>query len=215
MRKTLFSIVMSLMLIAAMAVPVFAADTLSASPVMKADAGLITKGSLTHSVQLTQTYVVECYGKDGQLKWRDEFKNLVPTEGLNKYLDCALKTGCSSPVWYVFLVTGPGSGTTYAAGDTLTGGHGGWTESSAYSETYRQTWTPGTITGGSVDNSLSKAQFSINAPATIAGAGMASEHTKGGSTGILLGAGDFSGGDRAVVSGDTINVQITASLTGS
>ena len=215
MRKTFLSILMSFMLIAIMAFPAFAGDTLSASPVMKADAGLVTNGSLSHAVQLSQTYTVECYGKDGQLKWKDEFKNLVPTEGLNKYLDCALKTGCSSPAWYVFLVTGPGSGTTYAAADTLVSGHGGWVENTTYSETYRQTWTPGTISGGSVDNSASKAQFSINGSATIAGAGMASSNTKGGSTGTLLGAGDFTGGDRAVVDGDTINVSVTCSLTAS
>jgi hypothetical protein len=33
-----------------------------------------------------------------------------------------------------------------------------------------------------------------------------------GTSGTLLGAGDFSGGDRSVVTDDTLNVSITISL---
>lgn len=212
MKKTFLSILMSFMLIAAMAFPAIAGDTLSASPTMKADAGLVTNGADSHSLKLTQYYQVWCYDKEGNFKWYDEFKNLVPTAGLNKYLDATLKTGLASPAWYVFLVTGPGSGTTYAAGDIMSS-HIGWTENVTYSESTRPAWVPGTISGGSVDNSASKAQFSINDTATIAGAGLTSANDKSGITGTLLGAGDFTGGDRSVVSGDTINVQISAALT--
>ncbi len=167
-----------------------------------------------YNAQLTQTYQVWCYDKDGNLKWYDEFKNLVPTAGLNKYLDATLKTGLAAPAWYVGLVTGPGSGTTYAAGDIMSS-HAGWAEDVNYSQATRVAFTPGTIASGSVDNSASKAVFSINGTATIAGAFMVDVSTKSGTTGTLLGAGDFTGGDRSVVSGDTLNVQVTASISAS
>lgn len=164
------------------------------------------------NVGLKQTYKVWCYDKDGKLKWQDEFDNLVPTVGLNKYLDATLKTGYTTPLWYVGLVTGPGSGTTYAAGDIMTA-HAGWAEDVTYSQATRPAWTPGTIAAGSVDNSASKAVFSINNTVTIAGCFMVNDNVKSATDGVLLGAGDFSAGDRSVISGDTLNVQVTCNMT--
>jgi hypothetical protein len=113
-------------------------------------------------------------------------------------------------VWYVGLVTGPGGGNTYAAGDTM-GSHAGWSESTAYSESARQGYTPGSITNGSCDNSAAKAIFSINGTATIGGAFVCDFRTKSGTLGTLYGVGNFTGGDRAVQSGDTLNCTVTTS----
>jgi len=64
-----------------------------------------------------------------------------------------------------------------------------------------------------ITNSASPASFSINATATIGGAFLISNNTKGGTTGTLFSAADFqSPGDRSVVSGDTLNVTYTFSL---
>lgn len=185
-----------------------------------AAAGLASQASIAASrgvslggVSIGHTYHVECVGADGRVKWTEEFHNLVPTVGLNKYLDATLKTGLASPAWYVGLVTGPGSGTTYAAGDTMAS-HAGWSENTTYSNATRPAFTPGTISGGSVDNSASKAVFNINGTATIAGAFMADNSTKSGTSGTLLGVGDFTT-DRAVESGDTLNVTVTATMTAS
>jgi hypothetical protein len=166
---------------------------------------------LAHTVTIEHHYHVECRDKDGNLKWEEEFTNLVVTTGLNKYLDATLKTGLASPSWFVGLITGPGAGNTYVIADTMTS-HAGWAESSAYSNATRPAFTPGAIAAGSVDNSAAKASFTINATATIAGSFMADNSTKGGSTGTLLGEGNFTGGDRAVVNGDTLNVTITATI---
>lgn len=156
-------------------------------------------------------YHVECW-RDGALVWEDTFDNLVTTAGKNKYIDATIKTGLTSPAWYVGLVQGPGSGNTYAAADTAAS-HAGWTESTAYSQATRPAYVPGTVAGGSVDNSASKAVFTINATATIAGGFLIDNNTKGGSTGVLLGVGDFTVGDRPVFNGDTINVTVTPSIT--
>lgn len=154
------------------------------------------------------TYEVECRDKDGNLKWTDKFRNLIPTVGKDKILDATLKTGIASPAWYVGLkLTG-----TAVIGDTMAS-HAGWSESSAYSEATRPALTLGTIASGAVDNSASKAAFSINATATIHGAFVADNSTKGGTTGTLLSAGDFTGGSKSVENGDTLNVTVTFTIS--
>jgi hypothetical protein len=152
-------------------------------------------------------YKVECFDANGNLKWTDEFDNLVVTTGLNKLLDATLKTGLASPAWYVGL---KGAGTVSAADTSAS--HSGWTEVTAYSESVRQTFTPGSISAGSVDNSASKAVFSINGTATVAGAFLIDNSTKSGTTGTLYGAGDFTS-SRSVVSGDTLSVTVTPSVS--
>jgi hypothetical protein len=174
-------------------------------------AELAKSSAQSHVVTIEHYYHVECW-RNGQLLWEERFKNLVVTAGRNKYLDATLKTGLAAPSWFVGLITGPGAGNTYAAADTM-GSHAGWAEDTGYSNATRPAFTPGTIASGSVDNSAAKASFSINATVTIAGSFMADNSTKGGTTGTLLGEGNFTGGDRAAVNGDTLNVTVTASLT--
>ncbi|WP_025322249.1 hypothetical protein [Deferrisoma camini] len=145
---------------------------------------------------------VECYGPDGRLKWRDTFENLVTNQGLQYLLDAGLLGGAQVGTWYVGLTDGT---PTVAAGDTMTS-HAGWTEVTAYSEATRPAYS-GSRTNQTVSNSSSKAAFSINGTATVGGAFLASDSTKGGTTGTLLCAGAFSAGDKAVGSGDTLNVQ--------
>lgn len=156
-------------------------------------------------------YLVECFGADGQLKWTDEFDNLVVTAGLNDLLDKTFKGSSYTAAWYVGLAAAT---PTFAAGDTMAS-HGGWTEIQDYSEGARQTLTLGTVSGGSVSNSASKATFSINNTATVGGAFAVTVSTKGGSTGTLYGGGAFTQGNRALVSGDSLQVTITLTVTAS
>jgi hypothetical protein len=155
-------------------------------------------------------YVIEARDKEGRLKWREELDNLVTTVGKNKYLDATLKTGLASPAWYVSLIKAA-SGSIDVA-DTLAS-HSGWTEG-AYSTDWtgnRIAFTAGTIAAGSVDNSGAKAVFPILGTLTIKGALLADAST--GTSGTLLGAALFTGGDRSVVAGDTLSVTVTCSLT--
>lgn len=184
---------------------------ISAAGDQTASASVEMATDIDHAIHIEQRWSVECW-RDGELVWTDTFKNLVVTAGRNKYLDATLKTGLAAPAWYVGLVTGPGAGNTYAAADTM-GSHAGWAEDTTYSNATRPAFTPGAVASGSVDNSASKAAFTINGSATIAGAFMSDSSTKGGTTGTLLGVGNFTGGDRAVLSGDTLNVTMTATIT--
>lgn len=144
------------------------------------------------------------------LAYREKFPNIVVTTGLNKLLDATLKTGLASPAWYVGLVDNA-SFSAYAGADTMAS-HGGWLEGTPYSNANRPTFTPGSVSAGSVDNSASKAAFTINATLTVRGSFLTDNNTKGGTTGTLYGEGDYAA-SRAVVSGDTLNVQITASVS--
>lgn len=174
-------------------------------------AELAQTGEAKHTVSIEHHYHVECW-RDGALVWEEDFKNLVVTTGLNKYLDATLKTGLASPSWFVGIITGPGGSNTYVIADTMAS-HAGWAENTSYSNATRPAFTPGSIAAGSVDNSAAKASYNINGSATIAGAFMVDNSTKGGTTGTLLGEGNFTGGDRAVVNGDVLNVTITATIS--
>src|SRR3954449_11408668 len=60
-------------------------------------------------------------------QWADQFKNLMATTGLNKLLDATLKTGLTSPAWYIGLVDNA-SFSAFSAADTMAS-HAGWIES--------------------------------------------------------------------------------------
>jgi hypothetical protein len=165
----------------------------------------MNQGRLLTSKFLETHYLIECIGKDGKQKWVEEFDNLVVNEGLNDSLDKHLKGSAYTAAWYVGLINATG---TLAAGDTAAS-HAGWTEDQTYSEGVRQDLTLGTVSSQSVDNSAAKAAFSINGTTDIGGAFVISNSTKGGSTGVLYGEGNFTGGQRSVANGDTLNVTVT------
>ncbi len=154
-------------------------------------------------------FKVTCFDVNGNLKWEDEFPNLVVNEGLQDLNDKYFKGVTYTAAWFLGLVEGPGSGTTYAAGDTLAS-HAGWTEFTDYSGN-RKAVTFGTPTLADpsvIDNSGSPSQFVVTgAGGTVAGAFLANVAT--GTSGILFSAGDFTGGDKIVASGDTVNVTYT------
>lgn len=183
---------------------------------MRAGAGLgfgaqvDMKPDVHFAVGVKHSYFVECV-RNGKVVWAEKFDNLIVLAGRNKYLDATLKTGLTSPAWFVGLVTGPGSGNTYAAADTMAS-HAGWNEFTNYSQGTRQAFTPGTIANGAVDNAAARASFTITMNGTVAGAFMVDNNTKGGSTGTLLGVGNFSQGDRSVLVNDTVNVLVAASI---
>jgi hypothetical protein len=159
-------------------------------------------------------FTVQCFDKDGKLKWTEENHNLVVNVGLQD-MNTQYFTGSGyTATWYIGLY-GSGSTNNPAAGDTMAS-HIGWTEVTAYSQATRPAVTFGTATTADpsvISNSASPATFSINGTTVVGGAFLTSNNTKGGATGILFSASDFqSPGDRSVVSGDTLTVTYTFSL---
>jgi len=154
-------------------------------------------------------YLVECVGPDGKVKWTEEFHNTVTTGGKNDLLTNYFKGSAYTAAFFVGLVDNA-SFSAISAADTASS-HAGWVESVAYSNATRPTLTLGTASGASIDNSASKASFSINATATINGAFTITNSTKSGTTGVLYSAGSF-GATRSVLNGDTLNVQVTLTV---
>ena len=160
----------------------------------------------TLGMKQKRIFEIECFAPDGTLKWKESFENLVPNVMLDDILNVVFKGGTATTTWYVGITNGTPS---FAAGDTMAS-HVGWTENQNYTEANRVTLTLGTVSGQSVDNSASKAAFSINTNGqTLGGAFITSDNTKGGTTGTLGGGGAFSGGDKSADSGDTLNVTVT------
>jgi hypothetical protein len=160
-------------------------------------------------------YKVQCIGADGVVKWEEEMSNLTTNVGRQNMNAVYFSSSAATATWYLGLVDGA-SAPTYANGDTaLT--HTGWTENTGYSNATRVTCTFGTATTASpsvITNSASPAAFNMNATSTIAGAFLISNSTKGGTTGTLFSEASFSSpGNRSVVSGDTLNVTYTFSLS--
>jgi hypothetical protein len=160
-------------------------------------------------------FTVQCFDKDGNLKWEAKEHNLVVNVGLKEMNEKFFTGSGYNAAWFLGLVAGPGAGNTYAAGDTMAS-HGGWTEVTAYSQATRPACSFGTATTADpsvISNGSSVAVFSINGTATVGGAFLTNENTKGGTTGILFSAANFQApGDRAVVSGDILNVVYEFSL---
>lgn len=169
---------------------------------------------ITNKAAACGVYKIQCVGADGQVKWEHETPNLVVNQGLQSMNTVYLNSGTQITAWYVGLITGPGSGVSVAAGDTLAS-HAGWTEFTNYSGN-RKSATFGTATTANpsvITNTASPAQFSVSSTGgTVAGAFLCSAAS--GTTGTLFSAANFqSPGDRVVVSGDVLNVTYTFSLT--
>jgi len=175
------------------------------NPEMTAIASMTRSTISADNIGLTTHYEVECLDGNGEQKWLAEFDNLVVNEGLDDAIDKYFKGSSYNAAFYVGLTDGT---PTVAAGDTMAG-HAGWAEVANYSEGTRPSLTLGSVASQSVDNSASKASFSVTASVTIGGCFVSTNSTKSGTSGTLYGGGAFSGGDKSADNGDTLNVTVT------
>lgn len=174
---------------------------------MDAAAGLLAQSGAAEELEVYANFEVECRDKDGKLKWIEAFRNTVMTVGKNEVLDKTFKASAYTASWFVGLIQSDNF-SAIAAADTMAS-HAGWEECVAYSEANRQALTLGSVSAGSVNNSASKAVFTMNATKTVKGLFVVTNNTKSGTTGTLFSAGLFSGGDRAVISTDVLNCTVT------
>ena len=158
------------------------------------------------SMDIAGHYSAICYSQDGFVKWTEEFFNIVVTVGKNATLDGILGNTAQGAVYMGLKGTG-----TAVAADTMTS-HASWSEITAIS--VRGTPSFSAASAGSKATS-SAVSFTMTGTATVAGCFIVVGGTSAVSntTGILFSAGDFSS-PKSVVSGDTIAVTYTATLTG-
>lgn len=179
--------------------------------------GLVANSRPTEQLVAKGQYHLECYDKDGKLKWQETTDNLVVNTGLENMAGVALANATQVTTWYIGLVTGPASGTSFAAADTMAS-HLGWTEFTDYSGSVRPAAVFAAATSANpsvVTNSANKASFSITNTGVVGGAFLTNTAAKSpGNTGTLFSAADFQApGDRSVVSGDSVLVTYQFSLT--
>lgn len=148
-------------------------------------------------------------GVDFAVMSTEDISNLIPTEGLNYLLGAGLTGVSQLSTWYIALFEG---NYTPVAGVTAASFPADATESTAYNEAARVVWTPGAIAAGSVDNSASKAVFTMNATKSIYGIAQTSVSTKSATTGKLVSVARF-GAVKNVVATDVLNVTSTLSAT--
>ena len=182
------------------------------------DASVVRGSGIGEQAEAHGRYEFECIGADGKLKWRETIENVVQTVGKNLALDTFL-AGSG------YTVTGPYMGlissvsyTATAAADTMAS-HPGWLEAGGTNApTYsgnRKTAVWSAASAGS-KTLLAALSFAITGGGTVKGAflcyGSGASATKDNTSGVLWSAGTFSTGDKAVVNGDTLNVNYSTSL---
>jgi hypothetical protein len=150
------------------------------------------------------TYVVECVGADGLVKWTEEYTNLVTTAGKTDIIDKYFKGVTYSAGWFLGL---KGTGVA-VVGDTLAA-HASWAEVNPYTGN-RPGITFGTTAAGSNTATVVSYAITLAGPTTVAGAFVCNQAS--GTAGVLYSAGDFTV-SRSVVSGDTLNVTLTVNAT--
>jgi hypothetical protein len=92
------------------------------------------------------TFIFEARDKDGNLKWRDEAKNLTTNQG-RQDMNAKYFLGSSyTAAWFIGLVNNTPA-PSYAVADTMAS-HAGWDETTDLSGTNRATATFGTATDG-------------------------------------------------------------------
>lgn len=156
-------------------------------------------------------FLVECFDKSGNLKWKEDVHNIVTNEGLNALLNIMLHGSTQITTWYCLLFesdTTPAAGTTYATPV--------FTESTAYDESTRPAYNEAAASSQSITNSANKAVFTISGTKTMYGAalvgGGSAPSTKGDTAGggTMFCAAKFSSA-RSVVDDDVINLTYSIS----
>jgi hypothetical protein len=189
-----------------------------------AQATLQAKATMPEGVGMEGRYHVVCRDADGNIKWEDEFPNLVNAVGKQLMLDTLL-SGTSYTTVGPFLGLISGSSPTFAASDTMTS-HGGWTEFTNYTvggSAVRGTasFTSATSSGTTPSNVTTKSASAITYTITGAGGtvggcflvtGSGAVSTQSSTAGTLYSAGAFSTA-KVTTAGDTVSVTYSTTAT--
>jgi len=189
-----------------------------------AEVTMQTRPAMSETVGVEGVYHVVCRDKDGNLKWEEEFPNLVVAVGKQLMLDTLL-SGSSYTTVGPFLGLISGSSSTFSASDTMAS-HAGWTEFVNYTvggSAVRGTAVFGSATssGSTPSNVTTKAASAITYTITGAGGtvggcflvtGSGAVSTQNSTAGTLYSAGSFSTA-KITTAGDTVSVTYSTTAT--
>jgi hypothetical protein len=147
--------------------------------------------------------------------WSDTFPNVVTTVGGNDILDKYLAGSGYTGAFYLGAISAVSYTGVPVIADTMAS-HGTWTEAGgtnapAYSQTTRgaASWS---AASAKVKAMASAVVLSITSAGTLKGSFLTTVSTKDGTTGVLVSAGLFTGGDKIVGIGDTVNISYSLGL---
>lgn len=178
----------------------------------------------SETVGIEGVYHVVCRDADGNIKWQDEFPNLVNAVGKQLMLDTLLSgTSYTTTGPYLGLISG--ASPTFLAADTMSS-HSGWTEFTNYTvggSAVRGTasFSSATSSGLSPSNVTTKTASAITYTITGAGGtvggcflvtGSGASSTQSNTSGTLYSAGAFSTA-KVTTAGDTVSVTYSTTAT--
>ena len=182
------------------------------------DAVIIRGSGTVEGANARGLYRAECYGVDGKLKWSDDFKNVVMNVGKNLMLDSTLATAVTVVGPYLGLIGASSFSTIGTVVDTMAS-HAGWLEAGGTTVPLftgsRQTcvWSAASSGAKALSTALS---FAITTGGVAKGCfivtGPNATTVCEATTGTLLSAGLFTGGDKTLAASDTLQVSYTLTL---
>jgi hypothetical protein len=167
-------------------------------------------------------YQVECRDAQGNLKWEEEFPNLVVAIGKQLLLDTLLRTSGT------YTTVGPFLGlinnsTTFAAADTMTSKT--WTELTTYTvggsavrgtAVFAASTSSGSTPSNVTTSTATAITYTMTGSATVYGCflvtGSGAVSTLSSTAGTLYSEGNFSTA-KTVTSGDTVTVTYSTTAT--
>ena len=176
------------------------------------------------TVGIEGAYHVVCRDVEGNIKWEDQFPNLVVAVGKQLMLDTLLSGSAYTTVG-PFLGLISGASPTFAAADTMAS-HAGWTEFTAYTvggSAVRGTasFSSATSAGTTPANVTTKPATAITYTVTGAGGtisgcflvtGTGAVSTISNTSGTLYSAGAFATA-KVTTAGDTVSVTYSTTAT--
>jgi hypothetical protein len=182
--------------------------------------GSIMKQTKTaEALKTIGTYSVTCFDANGNLKWEDSVPNVITTVGKNDILDKYFAGSAYTASMFMGLISGTSYTSVPVIGDTQAS-HATWNECGAatYGPDYSNATRPAVAwnsaaAGSKASTATTFTVSSVASGVTVKGCLISTNNTKQGTTGTLVSAGLFSGGDKTVAVSDVLNVTYTAQLT--
>ena len=184
------------------------------------DATMLRGSGQSESSSIQGTYFAKCIGEDGSVKWEDTIHNVITNVGKNQMLDVALGTSAAVVGPYMGIISSVSYTGVPVVGDTMSS-HSTWVEAGSASNYPLYTGTRKTCVwsaAASGSKSLSAALSFVCATTggTVKGCflvyGSGAVSTIADTNGVLYSAGVFTGGDKVMSVGDTLQISFSTSI---